>query len=50
MEAADRSVSLDLIVRSLLSIGATATEIAKFKQAWHSKRPRSTIMFEREIA
>jgi len=30
MEAADRSVSLDLIMRSLLTIGATATEIARW--------------------
>ena len=30
MEAADRSVSLDLIVRSLLTIGATATDIAQW--------------------
>ncbi len=30
MEAADRSVSLDLMMRSLLSIGATASEIAKW--------------------
>jgi ribosome-binding protein aMBF1 (putative translation factor) len=30
MEAADRSVSLDLIMRSLLTIGATAAEIAKW--------------------
>ena len=30
MEAGDRSVSLDLIMRSLLTIGATATEIAKW--------------------
>ena len=29
MEAADTSVSLDLMMRSLLSIGATPTEIAK---------------------
>jgi ribosome-binding protein aMBF1 (putative translation factor) len=29
MEVADRSVSLDLIMRSFLTIGATATEIAK---------------------
>jgi len=29
MEAADRSVSLDLIMRSLLSIGATTAEIAR---------------------
>ena len=29
MEAADASVSLDLLMRSLLSIGATASEIAK---------------------
>src|SRR5580658_10189037 len=30
MEAADRSVSLDLMMRSLLSIGATVTDIAKW--------------------
>jgi DNA-binding transcriptional regulator YiaG len=30
MEAGDRSVSVDLIMRSLLAIGATATEIAKW--------------------
>ena len=30
MEAGDRSVSLDLLMRSLLAIGATATEIAKW--------------------
>ena len=30
MEAADRSVSLDLMMRSLLSIGATAADIAKW--------------------
>lgn len=30
MEAGDRSVSLDLMMRSLFSIGATATEIAKW--------------------
>ena len=30
MEAADRSVSLDLIMRSLLTIGATAADIAKW--------------------
>ena len=30
MEAADRSVSLDLIMRSLLTVGATATDIAKW--------------------
>lgn len=30
IEAADRSVSLDLMMRSLLNIGATATEIAKW--------------------
>lgn len=29
MEAADASVSLDLLVRSLLSIGATTSDIAK---------------------
>ncbi len=30
MEVADSSVSLDLIMRSLLTIGATATDIAKW--------------------
>ncbi len=30
MEAGDRSVSLDLMMRSLVTIGATATEIAKW--------------------
>ena len=30
MEAADQSVSLDLIMRSLLNIGATAIDIAKW--------------------
>ncbi|MBN9660442.1 MAG: helix-turn-helix transcriptional regulator [Acidobacteria bacterium] len=30
MEAGDRSVSLDLLVRSLLSIGASSGEIAKW--------------------
>jgi DNA-binding transcriptional regulator YiaG len=30
MEAADRSVSLDLLMRSLLAIGATASDIAKW--------------------
>ena len=30
MEAGDRSVSLDLMMRSLLNIGATPTEIAKW--------------------
>jgi DNA-binding XRE family transcriptional regulator len=30
MEAADRSVSLDLIMRSLLTMGATAADIAKW--------------------
>ena len=30
IEAADRSVSLDLIMRSLLTIGATANDIAKW--------------------
>src|SRR6478672_7434128 len=30
MEAADRSVSLDLIMRSLFTIGATAADIAKW--------------------
>src|SRR5258706_16448281 len=39
MEAGDRSVSLDLMMRSLLTIGATATEIAKWikhlRASWH---------------
>ncbi len=30
MEAADRSVSLDLLVRALLSIGASSPEIARW--------------------
>lgn len=30
MEAGDRSVSLDLLVRSLLSVGASSAEIAKW--------------------
>jgi ribosome-binding protein aMBF1 (putative translation factor) len=30
IEAGDRSVSVDLMMRSLLAIGATATEIAKW--------------------
>jgi ribosome-binding protein aMBF1 (putative translation factor) len=30
MEAADRSVSLDLIMRPLLAIGSTASDIAKW--------------------
>jgi hypothetical protein len=30
MEAGDRSVSVDLMMRALLAIGATATEIAKW--------------------
>jgi hypothetical protein len=29
MEAGDRSVSLDLLVRSLLTVGMTRTELAK---------------------
>ena len=38
MEAADRSVSLDLMMRSLLTIGATATEIARWiKRAEHAR-------------
>ncbi len=32
MEAADRSVSLDLMMRSLLTMGATAREIARWIQ------------------
>lgn len=38
MEAADRSVSLDLMMRSLLIIGATATEIARWiKRSEHDR-------------
>jgi len=38
MEAADRSVSVDLIVRSLLAIGATPREIAKLIQRAETHR------------
>jgi hypothetical protein len=38
MEAADRSVSLDLVVRSLLTIGATATDIARWIRRAETKR------------
>jgi DNA-binding transcriptional regulator YiaG len=38
MEAADRSVSLDLIMRSLLTIGATATDIARWIKRTESSR------------
>ena len=38
MEAADRSVSLDLMMRSLLSIGASPTEIAKWIRRSESRR------------
>ena len=38
MEAADRSVSLDLIMRSLLTIGATTAEIAKWIKRAESAR------------
>ena len=38
MEAADRSVSLDLIMRSLLTIGATATDVAKWIKRAESAR------------
>ena len=38
MEAADRSVSLDLLMRSLLTMGATTTEIARWiKRAEHAR-------------
>jgi DNA-binding transcriptional regulator YiaG len=41
MEAADRSVSLDLLMRSLLTIGATTTEIAKWiRRAETTRRAR----------
>jgi ribosome-binding protein aMBF1 (putative translation factor) len=38
MEAADRSVSLDLIMRSFLTIGATSTEIAKWIKRAETER------------
>jgi len=38
MEAADRSVSFDLIMRSLLSIGATASDIARWIKRAESAR------------
>ena len=37
IEAADRSVSLDLMIRSLLTIGATPSEIAKWVKRAESK-------------
>ena len=38
MEAADRSVSIDLIMRSLLAIGATPGEIAKLIKRSETRR------------
>ena len=38
MEAGDRSVSLDLLVRSLLNIGASPTEIAKWIKRGETNR------------
>lgn len=38
MEAADRSVSVDLMMRSLLAIGATAAEIAKLIKSVDTRR------------
>ena len=38
MEASDRSVSLDLMMRSLLTIGATVTEIARWIKRAESDR------------
>jgi DNA-binding XRE family transcriptional regulator len=38
MEAADRSVSIDLIMRALLTIGATAADIAKMVKCAESGR------------
>ena len=38
MEAGDRAVSLDLLMRSLLTIGATASEIAKWIKRAESSR------------
>ena len=42
MEAADRSVSLDLMIRSLFTIGATATEIARFGPKLIARREHET--------
>ena len=39
IEAADHSVSLDLMMRSLFSIGATATDIARCIKRASSDRP-----------
>lgn len=38
MEAADRSVTVDLMVRSLLAIGATPSEIAKLIKRVETRR------------
>jgi DNA-binding XRE family transcriptional regulator len=38
MEAGDRSVTLDLLVRSLLAMGATRREIARLMDAPRQKR------------
>ena len=38
MEAADGSVTLDLMMRSLLAIGATASEIAKLIKSAETRR------------
>ncbi|MEO5925083.1 MAG: helix-turn-helix transcriptional regulator [Bryobacteraceae bacterium] len=38
MESADSSVSIDLMMRSLLTIGATTTEIAKWIKTAHADR------------
>ena len=38
MEAGDRSVSLDLMMRSLVTIGATAAEIARWIRRAESNR------------
>ncbi len=35
MEAADSSVSIDLLVRALLTLGATRTEVARLVRAGH---------------
>jgi DNA-binding XRE family transcriptional regulator len=40
MEAADSSVSLDLMMRSLLSIGATTSEIARLIKRTEAGAPR----------
>lgn len=46
MEAADRSVSVDLMMRSLLAIGATAGEIAKLIKSVDTRRAACELFLE----